>query len=421
VIPLGLEGGATGALAVAFREPRLLDEDERWFLAALAAQGSQALERARLFAEIQDRDARLRFTLQASGTGTWEWEIAQDASEWSPEVRRIHGLSGDATPPGFGEWLETLHPDDRRPVRAAIREALRTGDAYDVEYRVLRADGSTCWAHSVGRMVRDADGHPARLLGTTRDITDRKLAEAEHDRMVEAEREAAQLRDAFIGVVSHELRTPITTIFGGTRVLARRWRDMEPVARDDILRDIAEEADRLYRLVEDLLVLTRVERGSLDIGDEPIHLGRIVERVVASERARWPEVAFEAAVEPGLPSAAGEESYVEQVLRNLLGNAAKYGGPGSTVIATADAVEDGVRLRVFDEGPGIDEDELDRLFDLFYRSPSTAATVGGAGIGLFVCRRLVAAMGGRITAERRPEGGSAFVVTLPPYLDDDVP
>jgi two-component system sensor histidine kinase KdpD len=235
-----------------------------------------------------------------------------------------------------------------------------------------------------------------------------------------AEREAARMRDAFIGVVSHELRTPITTIFGGTRVLARRWREMEPAARDGILRDIVEEADRLYRLVADLLVLTRVERGSLDSGDEPIHLGRIVERVVASERARWPEIRFEAAVAHGLPSAAGEESYVEQVLRNLLGNAAKYGGPGSTVTATVDAVDDGVRLQVLDEGPGVDEDELDHLFDLFYRSPATSGAVGGAGIGLFVCRRLVEAMDGRITARRRPQGGAAFVVTLPRYLDDDL-
>jgi PAS domain S-box-containing protein len=186
VIPLGFEGSATGALAVAFHEPRILDDDERWFLAALGAQGSQALERARLFAEVQDRDARLRFTLKASGTGTWEWDLAHDTLDWSPEVRRIHGLAEGAPTPGIGEWLEMLDPDDRRAVRTAIREALRTGETLDVEFRVLRPDGSLRWAHSVGRMVRDADGHPARMLGTSRDITDRKLAEAERDRMLAA-------------------------------------------------------------------------------------------------------------------------------------------------------------------------------------------------------------------------------------------
>ncbi|HYO42313.1 MAG TPA: ATP-binding protein [Candidatus Limnocylindrales bacterium] len=421
VFPLGFEGRTTGALAVSFREARSLDDDERWFLAALAAQGSQALERARLFAEIADRDARLRFMLHASGTGTWEWDLVADTMEWSPEVSALHGLEAGATPAGLGDWLDMIHPDDRPLVRSAIRDAMRTGGACDVEFRVQRLDGSLRWAHIVGRVTRDADGHPARMLGTTRDTTDRKLAEAERDRMIQAERDAARLRDAFIGVVSHELRTPITTIFGGTRVLARRWREMEPGARDDILLDIVEESDRLYRLVEDLLVLTRVEGGTLDVGDEPIHLGRLIERVVGSERPRWPEIRFETVLAPGLPSAAGEDTSVEQVLRNLLGNAAKYGGSGSTVTVLADAEGPWVRVRVEDEGPGIDEDELDQLFELFYRSPATASTASGAGIGLFVCRQLVAAMGGSITAERRPVGGAAFIVTLPRYLDDEVP
>ncbi len=421
VIPLGFEGRATGALAISFPVPRTLDEDERWFLAALAAQGSQALERARLFAEIQDRDARLRFTLHASGTGTWEWDLIADTMDWSPEVIALHGLEDGTGPVGLGAWLDLVHPEDRRLVRVAIREAMRTDETYDVEFRIERPDGTQRWAHSVGRLIRGADGHPVRMLGTMRDITDRKLAEAERDRVLQAEREAARLRDAFIGVVSHELRTPITTIFGGTRVLARRWRDMEPAARDDILRDIVEESDRLYRLVEDLLVLTRVERGTLDTGDEPIHVGRLLERVVASERPRWPEVRFGTVVAPGLPSAAGEDTYVEQVLRNLLGNAAKYGGAGSTVTVVAEADASCVRLRVEDEGPGIDEEEVDQLFELFYRSPRTASSTSGAGIGLFVCRQLVAAMGGTITAERRPDGGAAFIVTLPRYLDDEVP
>ncbi len=421
VIPLGFEGRTTGAMAISFREPRTLDDDERWFLSALAAQGSQALERARLFAAIADRDARLRFTLQASGTGTWEWDLVADTMDWSPEVIALHGLEDGATPAGFGDWLDLLHPEDRPLVRTAIRNSMRTGQTYDVEFRVVRPDGTQRWAHSVGRTTWDADGHAARMLGTTRDITDRKLAEAERDRMLRTERDAARLRDAFIGVVSHELRTPITTIYGGTRVLARRWREMEPAARDDILRDIVEETDRLYRLVEDLLVLTRVERGTLDIGDEPIHLGRLIERVVASERQRWPAVRFETVVAPGLPSAAGEDTYLEQVLRNLLGNAAKYGGADSTVTVIADTDDDWVRVRVEDQGPGIDDDELDQLFELFYRSPRTAAAASGAGIGLFVCRQLVAAMGGRISAERRPEGGATFVVTLPRYLDDEVP
>jgi len=421
VIPLSFEGRTTGALAVAFRVARDLDEDEVWFLESLAAQGSQSLERARLFAALQEREERLRFALSASGTGTWEWNVEGNSLDWSPEISAIHGTEVGWAPPSFEVYVSLIHPDDRPRVSRSIEVAVRDGEAYKEEFRILRPDGSVGWIHGAGRVKLDEAGRAVRMVGTASDITARKLAEEARDRYLEAERETARLRDAFIGVVSHELRTPITTIYGGTRVLARRWREMAAEARDEILTDVVEESDRLYRLVEDLLVLTRVERGTLEMGDEPVHLGRVLERVTASERTRWPEVTFETHVAPGLPSIAGEDTYIEQILRNLLGNAAKYGGPGSNVriLAREDPAARRVLLEVLDEGPGVDESEVEAIFDLFYRSPEVASTVAGAGIGLFVCRQLVRAMGGSISAERRPEGGARFAVTLPRYAEVD--
>jgi PAS domain S-box-containing protein len=420
VIPISFEGRTTGALAVAFDVVRDLDEDEVWFLQSLAAQGAQSLERARLFAALQERDERLRFALAASGTGAWTWSLAGNRLDWSPEIGVIHGTEPGWSPASFEAYLDLIHPDDRPRVEAAIEAAVREAARYDEEFRVVRPDGTIRWVQGVGRVQVDEGGKPVRMIGTANDITARRLAEESRDRLIEAEREAARLRDAFIGVVSHELRTPITTIFGGTRVLARRWREMPPEARDEILTDVVEESDRLYRLVEDLLVLTRVERGALDMGDEPVHVGRLLERVTASERTRWPDVNFVTRVAAGLPSVSGEETYVEQILRNLLGNAAKYGGAATTVtVEAAPEGADTVTLTVLDEGPGIDEGEAEDLFELFYRSPQVASKFAGAGIGLFVCRHLVGAMGGTIRAARRPDGGAAFVVTLPRYADDE--
>ena len=417
-VPLTIEGRTIGALGVGFDAVRELDDDERWFLEALAAQGSQSLERARLFAALRERDERLRFALEASNIGTWEWSLEDDRLTWSPEVHALYGLPVGEVPAGLEGYLALVHEDDRDRVRAALVTSARELRPYDETYRIVRPDGTIRWTEGAGRVYPDAAGKPVRMLGTSLDITDRMVAELERDRLIEAERDAAHLRDAFIGVVSHELRTPITTIFGGTRVLARRWRDMDPGARDDILRDVVEEADRLYRLVEDLLVLTKVERGSLEIGDEPVHLGRLIERVVASERPRWPGIMFRTEVPPDLPSVRGEDTYAEQVLRNLLGNAAKYSDAGSTVDVIAEADEGHVRIRVLDEGPGVELSEADQLFELFFRSPTVATSVAGAGIGLFVCRQLVKAMGGDIRADRRPTGGASFTVSLPRYEDD---
>jgi PAS domain S-box-containing protein len=417
VMPMLFEGRSVGAIGVSWRDVRDLAPDDAWFLAAVASFGSQALERARLFAAVAERDERLQFALAASGTGAWEWDLDSARMEWSSQLFDLHGLPV-GVPPDFDTWLAMIHPGDRGRLRDTIDACLRHGGSYDAEFRIRRPDGGLRWLHSIGRLVLDVHGHPLRLAGTTRDVTDRKAVEAQREELLAAEREVARLRDAFIGVVSHELRTPITTIFGGTRVLVRRWREMTPEDRDGLLADVAGEADRLYRLVEDLLVITRVERGLLDTGDEPLSLGRILARVIASEQERWPEVTFRLQVAAGLPPATGDAAYLEQVMRNLLANAAKYGGQGTSVLVTAQATGDAVELDVLDEGPGIDAAEADALFDLFYRSPRTAARTAGAGIGLFVCRQLVEVMGGTIRAAPRPTGGAAFTVTLARHEDD---
>lgn len=232
-------------------------------------------------------------------------------------------------------------------------------------------------------------------------------------------REAQALRETFLGVLSHELRTPITTIYGTTKVLTRASSSLDPELRTELLADIGSEADRLYRIVEDLVVLGRAETG-IEIEGEPLLLRHLVPAVVASERQRWPTCRFEVAIPDRLPTVRGDTTYVEQVLRNLLGNAAKYSSTApSEVSVTAEAQEDEVLVRVMDRGVGIQPDEVGRLFDLFYRSPSTTARARGAGIGLWVCRRLVEGMGGRIWAAPRDGGGSEFGFSLRTFLETD--
>ena len=417
VVPLAFEGSTIGALAVTFGEGREIDAADQWFLQALAAYGAGALERARLVEAVRQRDHRLKLALETSGTWIWSWDVEANTVHWTPEPPTFGGPMADAATPEA--WVDTVHPDDRGLVQEALEACLSGGGPYEVEFRVGRPGDAPRWLLGTGSLLADEAGRTPTIIGTTRDVTERKVAELEQLRRIAAEREAAHLRDAFIGVVSHELRTPITTIFGGTRVLSRRWRAMKPSARDALIADVSGEADRLFRMVEDLLVLTRVERGSLDMGDEPVALRPTVERVLTPERARSPEVTFEAVIPPDLPSVQGEEMYVEQVLRNLLTNAAKYGAAGSRVTVEAFEEGDAVLLRVLDEGPGIEPSEVERIFELVSRSPSTAPTVAGAGIGLFVCRQLAIAMGGSIRARNRPGGGACFELMLRRYADDE--
>ncbi len=281
------------------------------------------------------------------------------------------GRTSDGRPAGEGR--STVRLDDGRWLESAI---------YPAELGSTMADGATS------------------TIVVLRDVSRAKEAEA--------------AREAFLGVLSHELRTPVTTIFGYAKVLQR---PSQRADRAEMLNDIEVEADRLYRIVEDLLALSRVE-GGVAIEGEPILIQHVIEPLMASEAQRWPGIRYESELPAGLPTARGERTYVEQVLRNLLSNAGKYSGPNAVVTITAEETPTEVLVRILDRGIGIAEDETDRLFDLFYRSPTTARSATGAGIGLYVGRGLVTAMGGRIWARPRDGGGSEFGFSLPRFEED---
>jgi signal transduction histidine kinase len=247
---------------------------------------------------------------------------------------------------------------------------------------------------------------------------------AHHDE----QQRANALREAFIGVISHELRTPITTIYGLSRVLRQRGDELPLDVHRQAIVDIEAESDRLYRLVEDLLVLSRAEGGRVEFEAEPINLGRLAQRIVEAEAERRPDRQFEIRQPPGLALIDAEPTYVEQVIRNLLTNAAKYssapeiieveietveGAPDAGVLAGGSVGQPEVVVRVLDRGIGIDEDMSDHAFELFFRTKEATRVASGAGIGLFVCRQLIEAMGGRTWLHPRPGGGTEAGFALP--------
>jgi PAS domain S-box-containing protein len=377
-------------------------------------------EVAELAEEVESRDARLELMLAASGTGFWEWDMRTGSLTWSDAIFRQHGLEPAPEAPAFAAYLDMIHPDDRETFRAAIEEASDGLAPFNLDFRVVWPDGSVHWTHGAGRLLDDEDGRPISMLGTGQDITERHRLEEQRDQLLIEERRAGEFRESFIDVISHELRTPITTILGLTQILARPGRIDDAAMRTALLEDVRAEAERLHRLVEDLLVLSRAERGRLVVDAEPLQLRRLLERLVAHEASELPSIQVETRLESDLPVVAGESTYVEQIVRNLLGNAAKYTPVGTVVVVDARRSGKDVEIRVTDAGLGIPEESLRRIFDLFYRDPDSARAVAGSGIGLFVCRSLVEAMGGRIWAARPPDGGSEFGFTLRVLEVDEV-
>ena len=230
-------------------------------------------------------------------------------------------------------------------------------------------------------------------------------------RDVTAAREDRAERRAFLSILSHELRTPITTIYAGSRVLARR-NTTTVRGSQEIAGDISAEAARLYDVVEDLLVLTRAEQHLLELSEEPILLQRVVEGAIRVARGRTPDVPIvtSGATEP--PAVAGDAVYVEQVVRNLVTAASRFAQAGAPVVIHLAEGDDEVSLAVLDRGPNLTPAELETSFAL---TDDTAARASGVGIGLFVCRRLVETMHGRVWVRPREGGGAEFGFALPRY------
>jgi len=244
----------------------------------------------------------------------------------------------------------------------------------------------------------------------------------------EEQKRSNALREAFIGVISHELRTPITTIYGLSRLLRQRGEALAAEVQRQAIVDIEAESDRLYRLVEDLLVLSRAEGGRVEFEAEPISLGRLAERIVDAEAERRPDRVFEVRLPSALALIEAEPTYVEQVIRNLLTNACKYsaapekieveieiveGPPTSEVLAGDGRSRSEAVVRVLDRGIGVDDETIARAFDLFFRTREASRIASGAGIGLFVSRQLIEAMGGRTWLLARDGGGTEAGFALP--------
>lgn len=215
-------------------------------------------------------------------------------------------------------------------------------------------------------------------------------------------------------MVSHELRTPISTILGNGQLLLHRGDRLQEDDKRQALADIVGETERLQRIIENLLTLSRIEAGR-ELTPEPVHLPRLVDDAVAGMEQRTVGHNIEVRVEGEVPIALGDPALITHVLENLLNNAAKYSparAPIEIVLGTAGG--GWPQVTMLDRGIGLSEVEASQLFTPFYRSKQAMRMAGGMGLGLAVCKRVVEVLGGTIEAAPRPDGGAAFSFTLPP-------
>jgi len=231
-------------------------------------------------------------------------------------------------------------------------------------------------------------------------------------RSLERLRQFDRLKDEFIAVVSHELRTPLTSVYGAAMTLGRHELDEE--RRNALLRIVSTESERLARLLDDILTVSRLDSGRSEVAIAPVEPLELVSDVVDSAREHLPsERSIELSTAPAPPPVAADPDKLRQVLVNLIDNALKYGSEGNVEVRV-EPHDDVLRFSVTDAGPGIPYNEQMQIFEKFHRlDPNMTRGKGGTGLGLYICRELVDRMDGRIWVDSEPGVGSTFSFELP--------
>ena len=369
----------------------------------------QKLAAEQLAESQQELEALTRFIPQIIWTALPDGKTDFFNERWYEFTGMDRSLSGDAL------WLPIIHPEDQQRTFEAWYHSVKTGEPYSIEYRFWdRHHQDYRWFLGQAVPLKDSQGHIRRWYGSCVDIHAQKTLSEELRKTVLA-------RDEFLSIASHELRTPLTSLKLQAQTLDRAFAQgqEEYYSRERIVnfaRQTSRQVNRLSRLVDDMLDVSRIRTGLLTMEKRDFDLGDLVAEVAGRLRDQFTTEQGSVAVQLEREPAPGHWDYlrIEQVVTNLLTNAFRYGRRRPVrVRVTSDSERRVVRLSVQDEGDGIAPEYLEKIFDPFERAGMSANEVSGMGLGLFISRQIVTAHGGKIWAESLVGAGATFVMELP--------
>lgn len=413
-IPLVNRGRVIGKFMLYSEVPRSFTPHGLQLAGIIAAQVAFAVERTRTEEQARRSEKRLRFALDAAAMGTWDWDLALNTVQWSDNLARMHGLPDGTFDGTFASYEREIHPDDRHRVFASVERALSEGAPHDVEYRIVAPDGTVRWVEGKGRVEYDG-ARPVRMTGVCMMVTRRK--EAELARLAAAE-EASRMKDEFLATLSHELRTPLNAILGWIQMLEKG--SLPPDRTRHAIEVIARNAKLQAQLIEDILDVSRIITGKLEIERQPVSIPQLLQTLVNSivPAAAAKQIQIVSSVATDIPPVVGDARRLHQVFGNVLSNAVKFTPEGGTVRITAGRDDGGVTVHVEDTGVGIAAEFLPHIFDRFRQADTTATRRhGGLGLGLAITRHLVEQHGGRIQARSDGPGQGATITIRLPAID----
>src|SRR5438477_65318 len=382
-----------------FEQEEKVEGTLRLFVAQLAAGLRSTLKSQSLVKE----QGRLAAIFHHSMEGILTVDSALRIIDFNPAMERLTGWHESEVLGRF--YYEVLRPKDRQGNEVGLQgspilQAFAGQSVVNREMMISARDGQRFDVSVTASCIRSSKGEPMNGILTVRDVT--------------LERQQEEQRSTFISVISHELQTPIAIIKGYASTLARADAIFDKETLKNRLRAVEEEADRLNKLVGNLLYASRIQAGGLQMELMPLDLSNLIQKLTRRLQVKSPGVTVKVDLPSNLPTVTADRDRIEEVLENLLDNAVKYSPDKPVVTVACHATGDEVIVSVSDVGMGISLREQEQIFDRFYRVGNTMArSLQGAGLGLYICRAIVEAHGGRIWVESALHRGSTFLFSLP--------
>ncbi|MBD2130491.1 PAS domain S-box protein [Microcoleus sp. ZQ-A2] len=380
------------------------------------------------------RESEERFRQLTENINEVFWMVTPDFSKRlyvSRAYEEIWGRSCQSLYDQSNSWRDGIHPEDRE-VLTGKQEQEPHGESTDVEYRIVRPDGSIRWIRDRGFPIRDAQGQVYRIAGIAEDVTCRKQAEIESYKVLQRERELSILKSSFVAMTSHEFRTPLTAISSSTDLLQRYRNRLSEEKQQAHLHRIKSAVQRMTQMLNDILLMSEAEAGKLQFNPTPLNLIQFCRHLVEDVQPTAKEqqvIHFTYRSNGTLAGqdtdeieqkrfdflsglAAWDEKLLRHILSNLLSNALKYSPEGSTVQFDLTAKDDRLIFKIQDQGIGIPPADQSRLFEAFHRAKNVG-TIQGTGLGLAIVKQCVDLHRGEITFTSEVGKGTTFIVILP--------
>lgn len=361
---------------------------------------------------LRDNEHRLKLATQIGRIGIWDVDLATETVTFDDAMCELYGLPRTELSGHVSEWIQRIHPDDRTLTLSTVESAIENPGTVSFTFRVVNPDGTVRYLQGSAGRIQDVNGHAKRLIGVNIDITEQMQTRAALEETLMQEKELGELKSRFVSMASHEFRTPLAGILTVTESLSRYRGQMSEAQIEERLSKIRARVKFMSDMLEDVLVLARMEAGYIEIQPKELDFAVVCKEVVRDTCTRFDAVGRIDLQTEAPVIATADERLIRQVFDNLIANALHYSPADSRVAVELVQTDTGIRFTVQDSGIGIPPQDLGRLFNPFHRGKNVG-TRTGTGLGLGIVKHAIDLHGGDIEIKSVEEQGTTIIVTIP--------